>query len=100
MTFSNSTFSPQSRRIAYVAGGAGFLGSHLCDRLLAEGYAVIAADNLVTGDTANIAHLCGNPAFTYVNIDVADPDAVASSDAVLPSGARLDIVFHFASPAS
>ena len=53
-----------------VTGGAGFLGSHLCDRLLAEGHEVIAMDNLLTGNPRNIAHLAGEPRFRFVRHDV------------------------------
>ena len=55
-----------------VTGGAGFLGSHLCDRLLTEGHEVICIDNLITGDTENIAHLMGNPQFNFINYDVTN----------------------------
>lgn len=79
------------KRHALVTGGAGFLGSHLCDRLLAEGWRVTAMDNLITGDTANIAHNAGNPDFSFVNYDV-------TNYLFLP--AHVDAVFHFASPAS
>jgi dTDP-glucose 4,6-dehydratase len=78
-------------KTAFVAGGAGFLGSHLCDRLLKEGYGVIAADNLVTGDLDNIAHLRNESEFEFRNIDVCDPIVVERD---------LDVVFHLASPAS
>ena len=54
------------KRRALVTGGAGFLGSHLCDRLLADGYRVIAMDNLLTGSTDNIAHLIGNRDFRFI----------------------------------
>ncbi len=74
-----------------VTGAAGFLGSHLCDRLLAMGHAVIGMDNLVTGSLANLAHLDGNPAFCFVRHDVSTFVAVDGA---------LDGVFHFASPAS
>jgi dTDP-glucose 4,6-dehydratase len=60
------------KKRALVTGGAGFLGSHLCDRLLAEGYAVIAMDNLLTGSTDNIAHLMGNKDFRFLFHDVTD----------------------------
>jgi dTDP-glucose 4,6-dehydratase len=60
------------RKRALVTGGAGFLGSHLCDRLLADGYDVIAMDNLLTGSTDNIAHLAGNPSFRFVLHDVTE----------------------------
>jgi len=76
---------------AVVTGGAGFLGSHLCDRLLAEGWEVLALDNLITGSEANIAHLGGNAKFRYEKKDVSEPLRVAG---------EVNYVFHFASPAS
>jgi dTDP-glucose 4,6-dehydratase len=76
---------------AIVTGGAGFLGSHLCDRLLAEGCRVTAIDNLITGDTRNIAHLMGNREFRFVHHDVTEYIYVADP---------VDYVLHFASPAS
>jgi dTDP-glucose 4,6-dehydratase len=74
-----------------VTGGAGFLGSHLCDRLLAEGHEVLAMDNLVTGNLRNIAHLDGEKRFRFVRHDVTQFIAVDGA---------LDAVLHFASPAS
>jgi len=74
-----------------VTGGAGFLGSHLCDRLLAEGHTVVAMDNLVTGNTDNIAHLAGNPHFSFVKHDITNYIYLAGD---------LDAILHFASPAS
>jgi dTDP-glucose 4,6-dehydratase len=74
-----------------ITGGAGFLGSHLCDRFLAEGHSVIAMDNLITGNTDNIAHLAGNPQFTFIKHDV--------TNYVFIEG-KIDAVLHFASPAS
>ncbi len=74
-----------------VTGGAGFLGSHLCDRLIAEGHSVTCIDNLITGSTANIAHLAGNRKFTFIQYDVTN---------YLFVNGNLDYVFHFASPAS
>ena len=55
-----------------VTGGAGFLGSHLCDRLLAEGHDVIAMDNLITGSTDNISHLASNRRFQFIHHDVTN----------------------------
>ncbi|MEZ4709663.1 MAG: UDP-glucuronic acid decarboxylase family protein [Caldilineaceae bacterium] len=74
-----------------ITGGAGFLGSHLSDRMLAEGHTVVAMDNLVTGNTDNIAHLAGNRDFTFVHHDV--------SNYIYIQG-HLDAILHFASPAS
>ncbi len=74
-----------------VTGGAGFLGSHLCDRLLAEGHDVIAMDNLITGSTDNISHLAGNPRFQFVRHDVTNYIYIKGP---------LDAILHFASPAS
>ena len=74
-----------------VTGGAGFLGSHLCDRLLAEGHSVVCIDNLITGSSSNISHLSGNAKFTFLQYDV--------TNYVFVDG-KVDFVFHFASPAS
>jgi dTDP-glucose 4,6-dehydratase len=76
---------------AVVTGGAGFLGSHLSDRLLAEGWEVLALDNLLTGDEANIAHLKGDPKFRFEKKNVSEP---------LRVDGEVRYVFHFASPAS
>jgi nucleoside-diphosphate-sugar epimerase/intein/homing endonuclease len=76
---------------ALVTGGAGFLGSHLCDRLLAEGFDVVAMDNLITGSADNIAHLSDDPRFRFLHQDVTEP---------LTLDGALDFVFHLASPAS
>ena len=74
-----------------VTGGAGFLGSHLCERLLAEGHDVVAMDNLLTGNPRNIAHLSARPRFQFVRHDVTQFIALDGP---------LDAVLHFASPAS
>jgi dTDP-glucose 4,6-dehydratase len=80
-----------NKKTAVVTGGAGFLGSHLSDRLLAEGFRVIAIDNLITGNTDNIEHLAGNPDFKFIRHNV--------SEFIFVPG-PVDYVFHFASPAS
>ncbi|PWH15053.1 MAG: NAD-dependent dehydratase [Ardenticatenia bacterium] len=74
-----------------ITGGAGFLGSHLCDYLLARGHEVICMDNLITGSTANIAHLAGHERFLFIKHDVTNYIFVEG---------HLDAVLHFASPAS
>jgi dTDP-glucose 4,6-dehydratase len=76
---------------AVITGGAGFLGSHLCDRMIAEGWDVLAIDNLVTGAEANVAHLSKNSHFQLVRADVSKYIDVAGP---------VDYVLHFASPAS
>jgi dTDP-glucose 4,6-dehydratase len=75
---------------ALVTGGAGFLGSHLCDALLAEGYSVVAVDNLVTGRMANIEHLRRDASFEFVQRDINQPFDCG----------EVNYVFHFACPAS
>jgi dTDP-glucose 4,6-dehydratase len=76
---------------AVITGGAGFLGSHLCERLLAEGHEVVCVDNLVTGRTENIAHLMERGDFRFVRHDVTRPFEIEGP---------VDYVLHFASPAS
>jgi dTDP-glucose 4,6-dehydratase len=73
-----------------VTGGAGFLGSHLCDALLAQGHSVLCADNLLTGDLRNIAHLRQEPRFEFREQDVCQPFDFG----------KVDYIYHFASPAS
>lgn len=76
---------------ALITGGAGFLGSHLCDRLVTEGYHVICMDNLSTGRAENIEHLIGHERFEFIKYDVTE---------YLHVGGELDMILHFASPAS
>ena len=76
---------------ALITGGAGFLGSHLCERALAEGHEVVCVDNLLTGRTENIAHLLGRDGFELILHDVSKPYFVEGP---------VDFVLHFASPAS
>ena len=82
----------RSQPISVVTGAAGFLGSHLTDRLLAERHRVIAIDNLITGNPANIGHLAGNENYRFIRHNV--------SDFIFLPEERIDYVFHFASPAS
>jgi len=81
----------QPKKNVLITGGAGFLGSHLCDRYLSEGYEVICMDNLITGSSDNIAHLVGNEDFTFIKHDVTNFIHVSGD---------LDLILHFASPAS
>ncbi len=74
-----------------ITGGSGFLGSHLCDRFLAEGYEVICMDNLLTGDKDNISHLRDSDDFTFIRHDVTN---------FIRIDGDLDLILHFASPAS
>jgi dTDP-glucose 4,6-dehydratase len=83
--------SPTSRPTSVVTGGAGFLGSHLCDLLLARGHKVIAIDNFVTGSVDNISHLGGNPNFKFIQQDVTE---------FVFLDVPVQFVWHFASPAS
>lgn len=79
-----------------VTGGAGFIGSHLCDRLIKDGYKVICLDNLLTGSKDNIKGLLDNPNFEFIEGDVCDFDFLSS----LPQLSGLGYIFHLASPAS
>lgn len=81
----------RDKKVCVVTGGAGFLGSHLTDRLLKEGYRVICIDNLLTGSVRNIEHLAGNDDYRFMKHDV--------SNYIFVDG-PVDFVFHFASPAS
>src|SRR5258707_8339582 len=79
-----------SQQRALVTGGAGFLGSHLWDALLGDGWSVVVVDNLLTGRHANLAHLANDSRFEFVEKDICEPFDVG----------KVDFVFHFASPAS
>lgn len=74
-----------------ITGGSGFLGSHLCDRFIAEGHEVVCMDNLITGNPENVAHLMGHERFEFVKHDVSNFIYVAG---------EVDYILHFASPAS
>lgn len=74
-----------------IAGGAGFIGSHLCDRFIADGHTVVAVDNLITGSENNIQHLVERPAFSFIKRDICEPFNVDGP---------VDLVLNFASPAS
>ena len=76
---------------AVITGGAGFLGSHLCELMLARGWEVLCLDNLVTGSEANIAHLASNPKFRFARHDVSR---------FIDVQGPVEAVLHFASPAS
>jgi len=92
-TSASAGMSPMEAKeaVSVVTGGAGFLGSHLCDRLLAEGHRVICIDNLVTGDVSNISHLLGNKQFQFVHHDITNYIFIDGP---------VHNVLHFASPAS
>jgi dTDP-glucose 4,6-dehydratase len=79
------------RKKVVVTGGAGFLGSHLCDRFMQEGFQVVCVDNLITGNLQNIVHLKGNKNFEFIKHDVSKEITIAGP---------VDYVLHFASPAS
>ena len=80
-----------SKKVVLITGGAGFLGSHLCDWFVKRGFKVIAVDNLITGSMRNVAHLRGHKDFKFLKQDISKPLRIPG---------RLDYVLHFASPAS
>jgi len=80
-----------NQKVAVITGGAGFLGSHLCDKFIKEGMKVICIDNLITGNLQNIEHLFGNKNFVFFNHDVTNFIHVPG---------KIDYILHFASPAS
>jgi len=80
-----------SKKVVLISGGAGFLGSHLCDWFIGHGFKVIAVDNLLTGSLRNVAHLKKNKDFKFIKQDVSKPFKVAGT---------INYVMHFASPAS
>lgn len=81
----------ENKKRILITGAAGFLGSHLCDRFIREGYSVIGMDNLITGDLKNISHLSGNSLFRFIRHDVATHISIEGN---------LNFILHFASPAS
>ena len=85
--------------VVVVAGGAGFIGSHLCDRLLADGYQVVAVDDLSTGASGNLAHLQGIDGFTFVEGDIVMPSTIEHLNQVADPHS-ISAVLNFASPAS
>jgi len=88
---SASVVGDRDLRRVVVTGGAGFLGSHLCTRLVAQGVEVLCLDNLLTGEVANLAHLASDPRFRFIRCDITDFVHVPGP---------VDAVLHFASPAS
>lgn len=100
---------PKASARCIVTGGAGFLGSHLCDRLIAEGHEVLCLDNLLTGRTENVQHLWNHPRFSFVLHDVTKPldlEEIMTKAGRKSSGngngarKRVDYILHLASPAS
>ncbi len=81
----------RKRRRVVITGGAGFIGSHLCDFFLEQGWEVVCVDNLLTGSPDNVSHLLGTPGFTFLDLDVSGFIHFAGS---------VDAILHFASPAS
>ncbi len=93
--------------VAVITGGAGFLGSHMCDRLINEGFIVICLDNLLTGRKNNLIRLHGHPRFAFLHFDVTEPysfsslvNRIAEEAQLAQPVERIDYVLHMASPAS
>lgn len=86
-----ATRSTKGKMRVLITGGAGFIGSHLCDHFISKGHSVIALDNLITGSLKNIEHLFGHSRFQFVKHDVTN---------YIHVGGKIDAVLHFASPAS
>ena len=92
-----------SRPCTVVTGGSGFVGSHLCDRLIAEEHRVICLDNMITGSPANVEHLLDHPEFTLVRHDVTEPihlEKLLANTGMASGEVVVDNILHFASPAS
>ena len=86
-----------------ITGGSGFVGSHLCDRLIAEGHRVVCIDNMLTGSPANVEHLLDHPDFTLARHDITEPvylDRLLADTRLGEADFRVDNILHFASPAS
>ncbi len=81
----------KKKKVCLIAGGAGFIGSHLCDRMIQEGYNVICVDNLITGSKKNIKHLLKNQDFLFLKQDISEKFII---------NGRIDYILNFASPAS
>ena len=95
--------SDQQAAVSLITGGAGFLGSHVCDRLINEGHRVLCLDNFATGSTSNVDHLKMHPRFRLLHHDVTQPiylHELLSGDGLIDDDSKLDYVLHFASPAS
>src|SRR6185295_7123897 len=82
---------PRTAMRTLITGGAGFVGSHLCERFLAAGHDVLCVDNFITGSSANIGHLSANKQFAFIHHDISQPITVDGP---------VDNILHFASPAS
>lgn len=99
MTHQPSTINHQSSTVL-ITGGAGFIGSHLCDEYLKKGFTVLCIDNLITGQEQNIKHLINNPDFKFIKADVANPTEIKLIQSTInhqPS--TINHILHFASPA-